>query len=219
MVPDELAADPNPTFAIRTSYSCTITLVSSDGHKESKQFSFKTGPGRLIVSVASGLGITLKDNGNTSGFVFNNQDDLPLIISGLTFDVSFTSLATSTPLVIRFANPSDEKSLADYPIQDIPVDPSSPRTASLAGAKATFAFNIGAHAQRMILVETLGVRKYIIPGVNPEVKIVLKNVGLDRADVNTTLSSAIISWNCEVSDRPYNPFATSTPTFIEPCRD
>jgi hypothetical protein len=217
--PDDSSADQNPSFNIRTSYNCAISLTAADGRKASKQFIFQTGPGRLVVTKASGLGIVLKDGENTSGLVFNNQDDQPLIITALTFNVSFTALATSSPLAIRFADPKDESSLIDYRIQDLPPDPLRPYTSSRANISVSMAFNIGPYEQRMILVKALGVHKSLLPSVNPEIAVTVTKVSTDRSDINTTLSSTFVSWSCIANTQTYNPYASTTIDMSQVCTD
>jgi hypothetical protein len=196
--PDLSEIDGEPSFQIRTSYSCDVSLAGKNKVAETKKFGFETGPGRLVISVASGMQSLLRDDKNESGFVFNNQDDFPVAITGFTFDISFTALSTSTPVAVRFANPVKETSLADYNIQNVPADISRPYSSADTNIKVSFSdgFMIKEHDQKMISVQAMGVRKTPFLGVDPEIKITLRDIGTDRSDVKKLISSAIISWKC-----------------------
>jgi len=203
--------DVNPSFNVKTSYNCSIGLAGSDGQTTSKQFNFKTGGGRLVVTTATGMNTILRDGINSNGFVFNNQDSDPVNITGLTFRVSFTSLNTSTvPLILRFADPISGASLMDYEIDGLPSDPILTNVHSQDGVRASLVFGIPPSNQKMLMVQALGVQKFIFGGMNPEIKIMLEGITTDRPDVKIIFNSTVIDWTCTPMTQQYNPYSTSS---------
>ena len=88
------AADQNPTFDVRI-YVCTLVLTpnsGSDRRSQTKQFSFTTGAGQLVVTSPPAMNTLLQDNINLGGFVFRNDDPsrsrLPDLISTSLMSVS-----------------------------------------------------------------------------------------------------------------------------------
>lgn len=197
--PSAESLDQNPVFNINTSYNCVISLTDSLLRKESKQISFQTGAGRLTVKV-SNLDTVLKFNKSTNGFVFDNQSAVPITVTGFTFDVSFTALNTSSPLVLRFLESDNGTMLVEYPLQDSPADSIRPHTNASADMKASFSFAVKPRARRLLPVEILGVQPLAIIGVNPEVKVTLRQITTDHSDINTAILSPIVSWNCITYD-------------------
>jgi len=203
--PDTPAADSpdqNPLFGINTSYTCIISLTDPLVRQGSKKISFLTGAGRLVVK-ASSLDTTLKSNKNTNGFVLDNQSAVPITVTGVTFDVSFTALNTSFPLIFRFIKPDDESILAEYPLQDLPADSGRPQMKKGANMKASFSFVVKGRSQRLLPVEIVNVQPLTLIGLNPEITVTLRQVDIDRSDIKATLFSPIISWSCIVYD-PYH---------------
>lgn len=198
--PSADSPDQTPTFSVGTSYACIISLTDALLRRENKEIDFQTGAGRLVVK-ESRLDTTLKFNKNTNGFVLDNQSAVPVTVTGLTFDVSFTALNTSSPFVLRFLEPDNESTLAEYPLQNLPADPARPRTNTSTGTKASFSFTVKPHSQRLLMVAVFGVQPLAISGVNPELTVALQQVTIDRSDIKTTLHSSVISWSCI----PYDP--------------
>ncbi len=199
-MPPADSSDQNPSFSVSTSYNCVISLTDALLRKENKEISFQTGAGRLVVK-ASNLDTTLKFNKNTNGFVLDNQSAAPIALTGLTFDVSFTALNTSSPIVLRFIQPDNESTLAEYSLRDLPTDPARAHTSKNTDMKASFSFIVKPHSQRLLIVQVFGVQPLAIVGINPEVAVTLRQVSIDRSDINTALLSPVISWSCI----PYDP--------------
>ena len=218
------ADQKHPYFKVRTSYHCTMSLTPSSGsdkRTQSKVFSFETGPGKLIVTPPLTMSSLLKDGKNESGFVFDNQDDKPLTITKLTIDISFTALNTaSTPLVVRFLDPKTELSIFDYHAESLPADSSDPHTQSGTNAEVPLSFTLGAHSQKMLPVQMVGVSKLNIAGVNPAITVIVRSVTTDSADVGVVLRQSQISWTCITPTEAYNPLATSSIFMTgQACRD
>ncbi|MBI4085918.1 MAG: hypothetical protein HY433_01590 [Candidatus Liptonbacteria bacterium] len=199
-IPPSGSPDQNPTFSIGTSYACVISLTDALLRKQNKQINFQTGAGRLVVK-ASNLDTTLKFNKSTNGFVLDNQSNAPVTVTGLAFDMSFTALNTSSPIVLRFLEPENESTLAEYPLQNLPTDSSRPYTRKGADTKASFSFTVKPRGQRLLMIQVLGVQPLASVGVNPEVTVVLQEVTTDHPEIKTALLSSVISWSCI----PYNP--------------
>lgn len=195
IIPSSGAPDQNPVFDFNTSYTCVIALTDSQQRKESKNISFKTGAGRIVVK-NSALNMTLKSDKSTNGFVFDNQSGAPVTVTDLMFDVSFLSLNTGSPIVLRFTDPVTETSFGDHPLQDIPADPSNPRRHGTTGLNETVSFAVKPGAQRMLPVEVLGVQPIIFGSIEPEVKITLQQITTDHPEVKTMLASPVILWTC-----------------------
>lgn len=206
--------DQNPSFQVRTSYNCNVSLTpltGNDRRVQSKLFSFQTDPGQLIVTAATGITTILKDGENSGGFIFDNQDSKTLTITNLNIDASFTALTTSTrPLVIRFLDPRTDLSLFDYHLENLPADPTKPGTQSVVNAAVPLSFKIEPHTKKLLPIQALGVTVLSIPGNKPVIKVVLRGVTVDQTDVKTTLRQPEISWTCTVPTEAYNPYATSS---------
>lgn len=204
------SSDQNPSFDVRTSYSCVVSLTDSASRKYDRQFDFQTGPGRLVIKI-SNMSTLLKYGLNTNAFVFDNQDSQPITLTGLVFDASFTALSTSSsPLVIRFVDPKNEATLYEYHMENLPPDLSRPYTYGQTNIQVNFPFEIGAAGEKAIFVEALGVSGAVLTNANPEIRVALKNISTDRNDIKTIFISPIISWSC--IPMQYNPYATSTDT-------
>ncbi|HUX35835.1 MAG TPA: hypothetical protein VMV71_02265 [Candidatus Paceibacterota bacterium] len=204
------SADQNPTFDIATSYSCSISMTDALLRTASKTISFQTGAGRLFVT-SSNLDTLLKSGSDENGFVFDNQSGSKIMISSLTFDVYFKSLNVSSPIIIRFVNPDDSSSYVDFPVQNLPADVSDPAAKSATGMQeSSFSFSINPHSQRLLTVQLFGIQQLMTIGVNPEFKIMLRQITTDNPSLKTTLFSPSISWSCIPFD-PMNSIS-SIPT-------
>jgi hypothetical protein len=199
--------DQNPSFAVRTAYNCTVSLTPQSGADRrtvSQDFNFTTDPGRLVASVAAETDDLLQNNTNDGGFTFDNQDSQPVTITGLTVDVSYTGVVTSTDLlVLRFADPVTGASLYDYPLA------TDAAGGSATGVSIPLSFTISADTQKVLPVNAIGVSILAIDGTSPTI-----NVDLDGVTVNdgipTKLVAAQISWSCVVPTTGYDPYATSS---------
>ena len=216
--PDVAAADAldqNPTFDPRTSYTCTVVLTpnsGSDQRPQSKQFSFTTGAGQLIVTPSPTMDDMLEDGINTGGFIFRNDDSEPATITGLTVDVSYTGLNTANiPLILSFLDPVTNNSLYDYHLENLAANSSS--SYSHAGTNVTMpvSFTIGAMTQKMLPVSILGVTRFHVYGVDPNITITLRGVTTNQNLSKVLLSTADISWSCIIPLGAYDPNATSGP--------
>lgn len=214
-IPSPDANDQNPSFAVRTAYVCNIALTAltgNDKRTQTKQFSFQTGPGRVIVGVASNVNTVLQDGQNEGGFVFNNQDTEPVTITNLTLQLSFTALSTSSsPLVVRFINPKDNSLLAESHMENLPGDPSSSYTHSGTNIAVPISFTIDAQTQKLLVADIFGVQKYAFNGINPAVTVVMQSITATPSDVKITLANPHIVWSCIVPTGFFDPNATSSP--------
>ena len=206
--------DNRPSFQIRTSYTCTVSLTPRDGNDrqtQTKRFAFQTGPGQFFVTLPSSIDPKLKDGQNYGGFVFNNEDSKPVTVTGLTLDASFTALSTSSvPLVVKFIDPRNEATLFEYHLENLPKDPALPDTQSQTGIFVPLSFQIRAREQRLLSMQVLGVQRRGVAGTNPAVKITLQGVTADQSDVKVALRATTISWTCIIPKEAYNPNATSS---------
>lgn len=209
------AIDQNPTFAVRSSYNCTISLTpigGTDRRTQSHHFPFTTPSGELIVSPPSSMSTILSNDTNNGGFVFNNQDGAPVTITGLTFDVSFQYLTTVYgPLVLRMVDPITETSLGDYHLETTPVDPTKEFSYHAPNVTIPISFTVKGSSQKLLPIEILGVHKMLIDKTTPQVTLTLTGITTNPSDTKTTLNSATISWSCDVVIGGYDPNATSGP--------
>ncbi|MBU6500962.1 MAG: hypothetical protein KGJ89_02445 [Patescibacteria group bacterium] len=205
-LPPESPADTEIRFDTRSPYSCDITLTDQTGHVVSKRFSFTTGAGRLVVSTATGMDIILRDDKDDNGFVFKNDDSKAIALTGITFDVSFTALTTSTQVSIRFIDPKSGYILAEYPINNLPTNPLLPYTYATINANVGLNFNIDARTQKMLLVEAIGVHKTTFLEANPDIKVTLKKI-TTTSDAKQFFGNAVIDWFCQVDKTPYDQSA------------
>jgi hypothetical protein len=227
------ALDKNPTFNVRTSYNCSVSLTPTSGSNQvtqSKTFSFTTAPGELIVTNDAAMNTLLGDNTNNGGIVFNNQDTNPVTLTGVTFDASYSYLnILNGPLVLRFLDPTTNQSLADYHLEKIPAtgdgagngasssSTSNTYTYAQSGITVPLSFTIPPSTQKMLPIEVLGVDRMFVLGTSPTVSITLHSVttneagggGGDGGGVKTVMASPNITWSCSVSTASYDPNATS----------
>jgi hypothetical protein len=209
-------ADHNQIFTVRTAYRCTVSLTPTTGddrRTQNKLFSFETGGGFLTVQRAPVMDTVLKNDKNTGGFVFINQDTLPLTVNGLMLDIAYTGLNADTrnPLVLRFLEPGSEQTLLEHHLETIPEDLGKQFSHTQNGLTLPITFTIEPASQKMLPVHLLGVRKMSVLGINPTVTIALRETKINRGDVKTVLNSAALSWMCIVSFESFNPNATSGP--------
>lgn len=214
-IPAVDALDQSPTFNVGTSYVCTVNLTAtsgSDRKTQSKQFSFTTGAGQLVITQPSSMNTVLTDNTNRGGFVFQNDDAAPVTVNGLDIDVSYQGLnITNSPLILRFEDPATEASIADYHLENLSADPSVPYGYAGIDIHVPLSFTIGAASQKMLPLEILGVHRLGIYGVNPTITITLRQVAINKTQNKIVLNSARISWSCIVPLGAYDPNATSGP--------
>ncbi len=210
-IPSSDDTDQNPMFDVRTSYACAIGLAQTSGNDQrvqSKNFSFTTDPGQLIVTSPSAMSTVLQESTDNGGLVFNNIDSNQITITGLNVDISYTALnVADSPLVLRVA---DDPS-TDYHLENLAADPSIPFTHSGENINVPFSFPLGPTTQRMLPIEILGVHRMGISGVDPTITIGLRSVITDRSDSKIVLKSTGLSWSCVVPLVPYDPNATSGP--------
>jgi len=82
-----------------------------------------------MVSHTGSMNSLLTNDENDGGIVFTNTDAGPVNITGLTLDVSYSYLSTTTkPLILRLFVPGTENPLSDYHLENLPQDPSNPYT-------------------------------------------------------------------------------------------
>ena len=209
------AIDQSPTFNVRASYACTINLTPISGSSrqtQSKQYSFTTGAGQLVVTPPSYMNTVLKDNENFGGFVFRNDDAEPVTITGLDIDVSYTALnIADSPLVLRFMDPSTELSLTDYHLENLAVNPSLPYTHAETNIHIPLSFTINASSPKMLPIKILGAHRMSISGVDPTITVTLREVATNQSVTKIVLGSAKLSWSCIVAVGAYDPNATSGP--------
>jgi len=206
------ASDQNPTFEVRTAYDCTVTLTpqtGADRTARSKDFSFTTPAGQLIVAPPASMNTVLANDENDGGIVFNNEDTNPVTITNLVVDVSYTALVGGTPLVLRFADPVTGLSLYDYHLENVPLDPGSTYTHTVTGIQVPLSFTVGAEKAKMLPVEILGVNRMSVLGVNPTVTVTLRNVVTNPFVERLILTAAQLSWSCVVPVGGFDPNATS----------
>jgi hypothetical protein len=212
-----ISCDPaagNPMlFMPKTAYTCTVSLTPMSGADErmqTKSFSFTTPVGQLYVTPSPGNNTVLSNDSNYASFVIDNEDNSPVTVTGLTFDVSYVALNTLTgPLVLRFSDPLSGDSLFDYHLENLPKTSSMQYTNGAENVQATFSFPIGAGSQRGLSISILGVQTMLMPDVNPSVSVVLRRVGINRNDEKVTIAVPRIFWSCTVALNGYNPNATS----------
>jgi hypothetical protein len=210
------APDQNPTFNIDTSYACTIGLApnsGSDQFVQSKQFSFTTGAGQLVVTPPTSMDTVLHDSNDAGGLVFSNENNSPITITGLDLDLSYTALDTANnPVILEFLDPDTNAPLANYHLETLAADPASPYTYAGTNINIPLSFTIAAGIQKMLPVSIVGVQRMQISGVNPAITISVRGVTSDQNLNRTVLHGATISWSCvTVPVGSYNPNATSGP--------
>lgn len=191
-------ADQSPVFQLRTSYSCDISLTPTSGsdlRAMSKNFTFKTGGGKLKIGTA--IARSLISGQNDSGFAFSNEDSEPVTVTGLTLNISIAAVGVTNPLVIRFADGKTGAIIKDYQINDMPDDPSLQFAKAKSGIQIPLSLTIKPNSNRFLEVSALGVEVLsYIPGSSPTISIDLSNVTLDRTDMNIYFNSRKIKWYC-----------------------
>lgn len=210
------SCDPPPSqlFAVRTNYSCTVSLTPTSGadlRTQTHQFDFTTGFGEFLASPPANMDTHLVNDENDGGFVFTNDDTKPITVLSETFVVSYTGLSTAYgPLVLRLMNPAHATDYIDYHLENIPPVASS---SYLHRAIITLPMPVavGAANAKMLPIKVLGVHKLSIVGVNPTITITLDSVTTDRSDILMRLGTPHISWGCIVALSYDNPNATSGP--------
>ncbi|MEK7508216.1 MAG: hypothetical protein AAB602_04025 [Patescibacteria group bacterium] len=214
-MPDHDALDQSPMFNVQTSYKCTISLTPTSGNDrqtQSKQFSFTTGAGQLFITSQSSMNTVLKDNLNTGGFVFRNDDIEPVTVTGIDIDVSYRGLdTTDSPLILRFKDTATELALAEYNLENLAADPSISYAHSGTNIHIPLSFVVNSASQKLLPISVLGVHRLSIYGVNPIVDITLRKITIDKSANKIILSIPKISWSCIVPIGAYNPNATSGP--------
>lgn len=214
LIPGSDSLDQNPSFSVRSSYKCQISLTPTEGADRravSKEFDFKTDGGQLFVSLSPTIDTLLRDDKNSGGFVFNNQDSLPVTITSVKVDAYYANLnVSSLPLVLRFIDPSTETTLADYNLGNIPEN-SGQYTHSQTGIDVPISFYLAPNSQKMLAVQMVGVRKMILANQDPIIKITLTDVSPDNSDAKVSISSPQIVWTCIATTAAYDPNATSGP--------
>ncbi len=209
------ALDQSPMFNAKTSYACAINLTPASGgdrQAQSKQISFTTGSGQLVVAPPSYANTLLKDDASFGGLVFRNDNAEPITVTGLDIDVSYKGLNVADSfLILRFADPATEQSLIDYHLENLAADPSVLYAHAGTNIHIPLSFTISAANQKMLPVNILGVRKLGIYGVDPTVTVTLRQVTTNQNLNRVVLDSAKISWSCIVPLGAYDPNATSGP--------
>ena len=158
------------------------------------------------------MNTVLANNINFGGFIFRNNDTQPVTITGLNIDVSYNGLnIVNTPLVLRFKNPTTEDSLADYHLEGLAADPSSPYLHAGTGIQIPLSLTLGPANQKMLPVNVLGVQRLSIYGTDPTVAITLRGVTTNQSAGKVVLNSPKISWSCIVPLGSFDPNATSGP--------
>lgn len=214
-MPAHDALDQSPAFNVKTSYNCVVNLTPASGNDrrtQSKQFSFTTGAGQLVVTPQSSMNTVLKDNASFGGFVFRNDDTEPITITGLYIDVSYRGLdTTDNPLTLRFKDPITELTLAEYNLENLAADQSLSYAHAGTNIHIPLSFTIGGANQKILPINIFGVHRLSIYGVDPIVSITLRQVTTNQSSNNIVLNSAKIAWSCIVPIGAYNPNATSGP--------
>lgn len=214
-VPAIGASDRSLTFDMQTSYACTIGLTPDFGSNriaQSKQFSFTTGTGQLVVTQPSSMDTLLHDGVDLGGFVFNNESAHAITITGLGLDISYTALNTGNPLLLKFLDPATNAQLADYHMETIAASLAAPYMHMGTGVTIPLSFTINAGTQKMLPLSIIGVQRLQIGGVDPAITITVRKVVFNQNLNRTVLNSASISWSCVVVPiGGYNPNATSGP--------
>ena len=218
-IPDEPApgaSDQRPMFEVKTAYSCAVSLtplLGNDRRTQTKNFSFTTPSGQLIVTAASAISTVLVEDTDNGGIVFTNHDAAPITITGLTLDASYQDLATiNGPIVLRIADPTAGQSLFDYHLENAPtVSASTFSHVDQVSTPRRSSFTIPANGQKMLPIQILGVHMMSMQNTIPTITISVRDVATDRADMRTTLVSPIVSWSCVVELGGFNPYATSGP--------
>ncbi len=203
--PPSNSSDPNPTFDLNASYSCDITMTDSLMRTATKKISFQTGMGRLLIK-SSNLGTALKSGSDANGFVFDNQSDSKITVTGMTFDIRFKALNVSSPIVVRFVSPNNEAVYVDFPVQNAAVDAADSNSRYAAGLNASLSFSINPHSQRLLGVELFGIQQLLTAGVNPEFKVVLQEISTDNSGLKKVFLSPAITWSCI----PFDPTKSLT---------
>jgi len=207
--------DQTPSFNVRTTYRCTISLaalVGSDRSAHKKDFSFETAGGQLGVSPSPTIDPLLKDDHMMSGFVFNNRDSQTITVTDLKLDISYAALSLDPiPPIIRFMDSFTDKQLAEYDLGQVPEDTSHPMLHTKTSIDIPVTFPIPAGSQKMIAVHILGVRKIRSIGNDPDLKISLRDITTDPGDVKTVFNFPQLHWACIMPTTAYDPNATSGP--------
>ncbi len=212
-----LPGDANqiPTFNVRSSYTCTVSLTPLSGNDrriQSRSFSFSTGAGPFTVTTPAALATVLRNGENDGGFVFNNQDTLPVTVTGLTLDVSYTALNTGAgPMVLQILDPVAGTPIAEQHLEDIPADPTAAYTHARSGIVIPLSFTIKPMTQKLLPLRIMGVSVMGIPDATPTINVVLKNVAADQASGAALANNIALSWSCIVPPTGYDPNATSGP--------
>jgi hypothetical protein len=174
-----------------------------------------------VITPVAAMNTHLVDDTNIGGFVFENQDSDPITVTKMTLDLSYTALNTQAgPLVLRFLDPTTGKFLYDFDMLSLPALPSPEHTYGEMNIDLPIAFTFPASAKKLLQVEVLGVHKMLIVGNDPMIKIALRGVTTDSADVRTLFLGAEIHWSCIVTNIPFDPNATTGPFATgEACKD
>ncbi|MGC9968664.1 MAG: hypothetical protein ABSC29_02955 [Minisyncoccia bacterium] len=210
-------SDQNPIFSVRTSYHCTITLTPLSGNDErprSRTFSFATGPGQFIITRSLAMNTLLTNNKNTGGFVFKNQDANTITVTALNLAISYTALnvnGANGPFVLRFLDPVTEAPLADYPLENLPANPSLSYTQNADDITIPLSFAVAPGTQKMLPLVVLGVNRMQMSGIDPKITITIHKLTTDQSDARIMLNAAQITWHCVVPVGAYDPNATSGP--------
>ena len=214
-VPAANETDQSLTFDIQTSYVCTVSLTPNFGNDKrtmSKQFSFTTGAGQLIVTAPTSMNTILKGGENLGGFVFENDNSKSITLTGMDIDVAYAGLdVTNGPLILRFENPATNVSLDDYHLETLAVDPSRPYAHAGTDIHIPISFTINAASQEMLPVDLLGVQRLNISGVDPTATISVRQVTTNQNLNRIVVDAASISWSCTVPVGEFDPNATSGP--------
>ncbi len=223
-MPDENAIDRQPSFQMRSSYRCTISLAAltgTDRRVQSKQFPFQTGGGQVSVATAATINPLLKDGKNSGGFVFRNQDPETVIVTGVKLDISFGALNTSPiPPVLRLLDATSDKTLAEYDLSNLPQEGSNELVHAKNGLELPLSFSLKPGQEKMLAVDIIAVQKIRSNGLDPNINITLRGVTLDHSDVKLTLNSPKLSWMCIVPTSAFDPNATSGPFMTgQACRE
>ena len=183
-------------FAIRTPYTCSITLTGSGEDRWTKQMNFTTGPGLVTVAMAT-ANPNFRDNTNESYLQITNTDDHNVAVMGLGFDFSFRSIDTTQPTIIRFSLGDTQTVFGEFSLQDAVADVGATETYRRRQLTVPVSMTVGANDRKAVRIQVLGGRhKVALSLPDPFVSVMVNTVTLDRSDLRIVGIPTTVQWSC-----------------------
>lgn len=193
------------SFDIRTPYACALTLTNSMGQVSKKEIDFTTGIGFLTVSGARGSSDLLKSDISGNNISFNNTDDDPVTITGLTMGVSSTALNFGPGATVKFKDYNDNV-LYQYNLADTPQDSSRQYGTAASNIKVPLSLVVPPRTSKVLFIEADNV-SFLYVDSDPTLALSVSNITFDRSDMKISLFQNPIrmSWTCSAQYLQDNP--------------